>query len=78
MELWIACVLLLCAIAGLIGCIAGLRQKKTLRTIGIVLCTLAIFFLAVYIGLTLILVYGVGHRPPDDLSELESTLSSVL
>ena len=78
MELWIACVLLLCAIAGLVGCIIGLRQKKTLHTVGIVLCALAIFFLAVYIGLTLILVYGVSHQPPDDLSELESALSSAL
>lgn len=64
MELWMACVLLLIGIGAIAAAAHGLRQHKALRAICIVLCALAAFACAVYIGLTFIFVEAVRNSPP--------------
>ena len=64
MKLWIAVVLLILDIVGIILAACCLRQKKTLRTVLIVLLGLIALALAVYIGLTVLFVSVVENRPP--------------
>ena len=64
MELWLAALLFMAALAGLIASIRGLRQRKALRIICIALCALLALVLAAYIGLTLLFVDAVQHQPP--------------
>ena len=62
MELWLAAVLFAAAVIGLIASIRGLRQRKALRIVCIVLCALLALALAAYIGLTLLFVDAVQHH----------------
>lgn len=62
MELWLAAVLFVAAVIGLIASIRGLRQRKALRIVCIVLCALLALALAAYIGLTLLFVDAVQHH----------------
>lgn len=64
MKLWIAAVLLILAIVGIILSVCCLRQKKALRTVLIVLLGLIALALAVYIGLTILFVSAVENQPP--------------
>ncbi len=64
MRLWVAIVLLVLAVAGIVFSARGLRQRKALRAACIAVCTLAALALAVYIGLTFLFVDAVSHQPP--------------
>lgn len=64
MTLGTAVLLLLCAAAGIAACYLFLRQKKTLRTILLVLLSLLVLALLAYIGLTLLFVDAVQNQPP--------------
>lgn len=64
MTLGTAVILLLCAAAGIAAACIGLRRKKTLRAILIVLLSLLALALAAYIGLTALFVDAVQNQPP--------------
>lgn len=64
MTLGTAVILLLCTAAGIAAVCIGLRRKKTLRTILIVLLSLLALALAAYIGLTALFVDAVQNQPP--------------
>ena len=64
MKLWIAVVLLILAVVGIVLAACCLRQKKTLRTVLIVLLGLITLALAVYIGLTILFISAVENQPP--------------
>lgn len=66
MELWVAAVLLILSVLGIVLSSRFLKQRKRLRIICMVVCILAAFAFTVYIGLTLIFVYAVQSRPPVD------------
>lgn len=66
MELWVAEVLLILSVLGIVLSSRFLKQRKKLRIICMAVCILAAFVLTVYIGLTLIFVYAVQSRPPVD------------
>lgn len=64
MELWVAAVLLILAVLGIVLSSRFLKQRKKLRVFCMAICILAAFALTVYIGLTVIFVYAVQSRPP--------------
>lgn len=64
MKLWVAIVLLVLAVAGIVLSARGLRQRRALRTACVVLLSLAALACAVYIGLTLLFVDAVQNQPP--------------
>lgn len=64
MELWMACVLLLLSIGGIVAFARGLQQNKALRIICIVLCAVLALACIVYIGLPLLLVGAAAGSPP--------------
>ena len=64
MRLWVAIVLLVLAVAGIVPFPRGLRQRRALRTACVVLLSLAALVLAAYIGLTFLFVDAVSHQPP--------------
>lgn len=66
MELWVAAVLLILSVLGIVLSSRFLKQRKRLRIIRMAVCILAAFAFTVYIGLTLIFVYAVQSRPPVD------------
>ena len=73
MEFWVAVLLFLLAVAGIVLSAVCLRRKKVLRVVCIVICSLLAAALAAYIGLTLVLVDAVQNQPPrrpDPLGEI--------
>lgn len=64
MTFGIAAVLLMLVIAGMIFAVWGLRQRKILCTIIIVLLSVVGLALVVYMGLTVFFVDAVRSRPP--------------
>lgn len=64
MELWVAAVLLVFAVLGIVLSARLLKQKNKLRVFCMAVCILAAFALTVYIGLTVIFVYAVQNQPP--------------
>ncbi len=64
MTLGIAVLLLILSAAGIFAAWIGLRTKKTLRRIVIILLALWTLALLGYIGLTLLFVDAVSHQPP--------------
>ena len=67
MEFWVAVLLFLLAVAGIVLSAVCLRRKKVLSVVCIVICSLLAAALAAYIGLTLVLVDAVQNQPPADL-----------
>ena len=63
MPLWLAVVLLLLALGGIVLCRRYLRHDRSAQAC-IVVCALAALACAVYIGLTVLLVAAVQNRPP--------------
>lgn len=61
MPLWLAAVLLLLA---LLGILLSRRLEKTARTVCTVACVLLALACVVYIGLTLLFVDAVRNQPP--------------
>lgn len=64
MELWVAAVLLVLAVLGIVLSSRLLKQKNKLRVFCMAVCILAAFALMIYIGLTIIFVYAVQNQPP--------------
>lgn len=64
MTLGTAVVLLVLAVAGIVAAAVGLKQRRTLRVICIVLFSLAALVLAAYIGLNVIFLDAASHKPP--------------
>ena len=61
MPLWLAAVLLLLA---LLGILLSRRLGRPARTVCTVVCVLLALACAVYIGLTLLFVDAIQHQPP--------------
>ena len=64
MPLWLAVVLLLLALGGIVLCRRYLRHDRPAQALCIVVCAQASAASAVYIGLTVLLVAAVQDRPP--------------
>lgn len=64
MELWVAAVLLVFAVLGIVLSSRLLKQKNKLRVFCMAVCILAALALMIYIGLTVIFVYAVQNQPP--------------
>ncbi len=64
MELWVAAVLLVLAVLGIVLSSRLLKQKNKLRVFCMAVCILAALALMIYIGLTIIFVYAVQNQPP--------------
>ena len=64
MTLETAALLLVLAAAGIVLAFRYLRKTPKLRIICLVLLSLIVLVLAVYIGLTLILLDAVNHQSP--------------
>lgn len=64
MELWVAAVLLVLAVLGIVLSSRLLKQKNKLRVFCMAVCILAALALMIYIGLTVIFVYAVQNQPP--------------
>ena len=64
MPLWLAVVLLLLALGGIVLCRRYLRHDRSAQALGIVVCALTALACAVYIGLPVLLVAAVQNRPP--------------
>ena len=62
MPLWLAVVLLVLSLTGIVFSRRYLR--KTVRSICVILCVLLATACAVYIGLTILFVDAVQNRPP--------------
>lgn len=65
MPFWLAAVLLLFAVFGIVLCCKYLRRNKAVRVICIIFCALSALACAVYIGLTLLFVDAVQSQPPE-------------
>ena len=65
MTLGTAVLLLALAVAGIVLAFRYLRKKPKLRIICLVLLSLIALVLAVYIGLSLLLVDAARHKPAD-------------
>ena len=64
MTLLSAALLLAAAVIGIILSCKGLRERRTLRIVCIVLLSLIALALSCYIGLTLIFIDAVQNQPP--------------
>ena len=64
MPLWLAVVLLLLALGGIVLCRRYLRHDRSAQALCIVVCALTALACAVNNGLTLLLVETVQNRPP--------------
>lgn len=64
MTFGVAVILLLCTLAGVAASCIGLRQRKTLRGVLIVLLCLVALALAAYIALTVFFVTAARNQPP--------------
>lgn len=62
MELWLAALLLLAAVAGIVLCVRCLRNSRTLCVAGIALFSLVALACAVYLGLAAILLDAARHK----------------
>ena len=62
MPLWLAVVLLLLALGGIVLCRRYLRHDRPAQALCIVVCALAALACAFYIGLTVLLVTAVQDR----------------
>ena len=62
MEFWLAAVLLVLSLAGLIASALLLREKKALRVLLIVVLALTSLILAGYLGATLLFVDAAMHH----------------
>lgn len=67
MPLWLAVVLLLAAVAGIVLSNRFLRNNRTARLLCIIGCALIALACAVYIGLTLLFVDAAMNQPADAL-----------
>lgn len=63
LELWLAVLLLVLSVAGIIVSAVCLQRRKALCIVLIVLLALVALACAVYIGLTLLFVAAVESRP---------------
>ena len=62
MQLWVAALLFLLSIAGVVLSARNLRQKRSLRVACIALCAVIAAACAVYIALTAILLYAASTK----------------
>ena len=62
MQLWVAALLFLLSIAGVVLSARKLRQKRALRIACIALCTVVAAACAVYIALTAIMLYAASTK----------------
>ena len=62
MQLWVAILLFLLSIAGIVLSARKIRQKRALRVACIVLCAVIAAACAVYIALTAILLYAASMK----------------
>ena len=62
MQLWVAILLFLLSIAGVVLSARKIRQKRALRVACIVLCAVIAAVCAVYIALTAILLYAASMK----------------
>ena len=62
MPLWLAVVLLLLSLLGIV--LSRRYLYKPMQTVCIILCVLLALASAAYIGLTILLVDAVQHQPP--------------
>ncbi len=62
MQLWVAALLFLLSIAGVVLSARNLRQKRSLRVACITLCAVIAAACAVYIALTAILLYAASTK----------------
>ena len=67
MPLWLAVVLLLAAVAGIVLSNRLLRNNRTARLLCIIGCVLIALACAVYIGLTLLFADAAMNQPADAL-----------
>ena len=65
MTLGTAILLLALDVVGIVLAVRFLRKKSKVRTVCIVLLSLIALVLAVYIGLSLLLVDAARHKPAD-------------
>lgn len=65
MELWVAVVLLIFSVCGIILSAIFLKAKKTLRILLIICFSLIAIVLAGYIGLTAVFLDAASNKPPD-------------
>ena len=64
MPLWLAVVLLVSAVIGIVLCRKYLRRNKTALSLAIFICVLLALVCILYSGLTLLFVDAVQNRPP--------------
>lgn len=64
MPTWLAAVILLLALAGIVPARKYLHGRRTLQILCIVFCLLLALACAVYIGLTVLFVDAVRNSPP--------------
>lgn len=62
MQLWVAILLFLLSVAGAVLSAQKLRQKRTLRVVCIALCAVITAACAVYIVLTVIMLYAASTK----------------
>ena len=62
MQLWVAILLFLLSIAGIVLSVQKLRQKRALRVACIALCAVLASACAVYIALTAIMLYAASTK----------------
>ena len=62
MPLWLAVVLLLLSLLGIV--LSRRYLYKPMQTVCVILCVLLALASAAYIGLTILLVDAVQHQPP--------------
>lgn len=67
MPLWLAVVLLLAAVAGIVLAYKLPRKRRGLRIACIIVCGVIALACAVYIGLTAILLNAAQNQPADAL-----------
>ena len=64
MPTWLAAVILLLALAGIVSARKYLRSRRALQILCTVFCLLLALACAVYIGLTVLFVDAVRNSPP--------------
>ena len=64
MPTWLAAVIMLLALAGIVSARTYLRSRRSLQILCTVFCIFLALACAVYIGLTVLLVDAVRNRPP--------------
>lgn len=64
MPTWLAAIIILLALAGIVSARKYLRSHRALQILCTVFCIFLALACAVYIGLTVLLVDAVRNRPP--------------